>query len=324
MKHTRIFVLWISLLALVSWSCRDTATTTTKAMDQAQVRHQHTHVTQAMVAAATDFLASLDEEQKKIATFGATEDEKYDWHFVPQDDRKGLVWRDMSEAQRTKAQALMKSVLSNQGYLKAEAIRSLELVLREVEDRPDDDWYRNPEKYYFSVFGMPSMDADWGWRMEGHHLSLNFSSGKEQLVAVTPAFMGTNPAIVRSGSKEGMEVLKQEQDQGRALVKSLSEEQFGKALMDPTAPKDIISFVDRVVNIKEFIGLPASEMSEDQQTALRKLLSVYTNNMEAEIAESQWKRIEEKGFDKLPLCLGGRDRSRRRALLSYPWSDHPG
>lgn len=301
------FSLLLGLVLMSNWACRDTATATTQVpqQEQAQVPVSQASVSTTMVKAATSFLASLNAEQAKMASFEAKEDERYDWHFVPQDDRKGLLLRDMDEAQRIKATTLMKSVLSEQGYAKAEAIRGLELILREIENRPDDDWYRNPEKYYFSIFGTPSLEQDWGWRMEGHHLSLNFSAARGEMIAVTPAFMGTNPAIVKTGSKKGKEVLKDEQDMGRAFVKSLSEEQFTKALMNPVAPEDVITFVDRVVVLDEYLGIPASELDTEQQAALRALLSVFTNNMQAEIAEDQWRRIKEKGFDKLHFAWAG-------------------
>lgn len=305
MRTNIFFILGISLLLLSVWSCKDTATATSTEVDHRQAQVHHTQVSADMVQAANAFLNALSPDQRKQASFEAKEDERYDWHFVPQDDRKGTLLRDMDEKQRNLAGALMQSVLSDQGFEKAESIRSLESILQEIENRPADDWYRNPEKYYFSIFGTPSLDNDWGWRLEGHHLSLNFSATSGEMVAVTPAFMGTNPAIVRSGAKKGTEVLKQEQDLGRAFVKALSEEQFSKALMDPVAPEDIITFVDRVVQLDEFIGLPVTDMSEDQQTALRQLLSVYTNNMEAEIAEDQWRRIEDKGFDKLYFAWAG-------------------
>ncbi|MEM7372319.1 MAG: DUF3500 domain-containing protein [Bacteroidota bacterium] len=305
MKKIAFLPLWVGLLLLSNWACKDTATATSKDLDERQAQTHHIQVSANMVEAANHFLNALSEGQKQEAVFEAKEDERYDWHFVPQDDRKGTLLRDMNSAQRDKVVALMKSVLSDQGFEKAESIRALESILREVENRPDDDWYRNPEKYYFSIFGTPSLTQDWGWRMEGHHLSLNFSATKGEIVAVTPSFMGTNPAIVRTGSKTGTEVLKQEQELARAFVKAMSEEQFAKALIDPTAPEDIFTFVDRVVKLDEFIGLAASEMNDDQKTALRQLLSVYTNNMDAEIAEDQWSRIEDKGFDNLYFAWAG-------------------
>src|SRR6266571_1435737 len=99
------------------------------------------------------------------------------------------------------AHALLAAGLSQRGYIKAVTIMSLEDVLRILEKA--DPNYRNPEKYYFSVFGEPSDTGTWGFRVEGHHVSQNFTivNGK---VADTPSFFGANPAEVREGPRKGL------------------------------------------------------------------------------------------------------------------------
>jgi hypothetical protein len=153
-----------------------------------------------MTLAAEHFLASLTPEQRAQATFPFQDDERLNWHFIPK-ERKGLPLLDMTPPQRALAHGLLSAGLSQQGYIKAVTIMSLEDVLRILENA--DPNYRNPQKYYFTVFGTPSDTGTWGYRVEGHHLSQNFTvvNGK---VAGTPSFFGANPAEVREGPRKGL------------------------------------------------------------------------------------------------------------------------
>lgn len=257
-----------------------------------------------MARAAADFLGSLDETQRKQATFAFDDKERFNWHFIPKDDRIGVRWGHLSDAQKEKATALLRTGLSEKGYTTARSIMQLELVLREVENRPADDEYRNPEKYFISIYGDPNTEAAWGWRFEGHHLSLNFSSVSNEISA-TPAFMGTNPAIVREGRAKGTEVLKAEQNLGRAFVHSLSPEQRKTAIIDETAYKDIVTLVDRRVNLKEYEGLQATEMTPEQREQLLQLVLVYIDKLEAHVAEKFLQRIRQSGLDQLYFAWAG-------------------
>ncbi len=125
-----------------------------------------------MTQAAQHFLASLTPEQRAKATFAFQEDERLNWHYIPK-ERKGIPLLEMTMAQKALAHALLSAGLSQQGYIKAVTIMSLDDVLRVMEN--DDGNRRNPEKYYFTVFGEPSDTGTWGFRVEGHHLSQNFT-----------------------------------------------------------------------------------------------------------------------------------------------------
>src|SRR5450759_3777885 len=111
------------------------------------------HSASIMSEAAQHFLASLTPEQRTRAVFRFEDNERFDWHYSPR-ERKGLPLRDMTPAQRHLAQAMLASSLSQSGYIKATTIMSLEDVLRVIEN--DSGERRNPEKYYFSIFGEPA------------------------------------------------------------------------------------------------------------------------------------------------------------------------
>ena len=112
-----------------------------------------------MSKAANNFLNSLTPEQRAKATYKFEDDQRFDWHFIPK-ERKGLPLREMTARQKELAQALLCAGLSQQGYVKAVSIMSLEEVLRLIEGSSTE--YRNPEKYFFTVFGTPSDNGHLG------------------------------------------------------------------------------------------------------------------------------------------------------------------
>src|SRR5207249_3297367 len=180
----------------------------------------------AMADAATRFLAALTPEQKQQAAFAFDAGEREHWGFVPTEmfPRHGLTIGSMTDAQRKLAHDLLKSGLSQKGYLTATSIMELENVLRVIEDAGGGDaaqgrrMERNPVKYFVSIFGTPGARGAWGWRVEGHHVSLNFTVVNGTLVAATPQFFGSNPAEVREGPKKGLRILADEEDSARALL----------------------------------------------------------------------------------------------------------
>ena len=103
----------------------------------------------------------------------------------------------------------------------------IEAVLRALESGGRMD--RDPATYFFSIFGTPSPDDAWGWRVEGHHLSLHLTIVDGTAVASSPYFFGSNPAQVRTGSKAGLRVLREREDAARALVTALDRSQRAAA-----------------------------------------------------------------------------------------------
>src|SRR5690349_8578985 len=192
-----------------------------------------------LVAKANTFLSSLDASLKAKAQYPLDNDERLNWHFVPR-ARNGVNFKEFNDTQKDAAMALLKSCLSEQGYQKATAIIALENVLRVVENRPANDTYRDPLNYYLTIFGMPSTEKPWGWRFEGHHISINFSSVNGVLESGTPTFWGSNPGTVLSGEERGKQVLKIETGLGFTLVNSLSKEQLAQAVFATDAPAEII------------------------------------------------------------------------------------
>ena len=254
-----------------------------------------------MTAAAQAFLELLDASAKEQATYSFTDDERYNWHFVPR-ARNGLPLKEMTAEQRGAAHTLLQTTLSAQGYLKTTAVMELERTLGVLENRPER---RDPERYYLTIFGTPSMSQPWGWRFEGHHLSLNFTSATNELVATTPAFMGANPARVPSGPSTGWRVLGKEEDRARDLLRLLSPEQRAVAIIAEEAPRDIITGADREARLDRFEGLPASEMTDGQRTLLFRLMEEYTRNVERDLADRYMEGAHAMPLDQLYFAWAG-------------------
>ncbi|MBL9169549.1 MAG: DUF3500 domain-containing protein [Verrucomicrobiales bacterium] len=256
-----------------------------------------------MAEAAANLLFSLNPEQKSKASFDFSSDERLNWHFIPR-ARKGLPLKEMTAVQQRLAQVLLASGLSQRGYAKALTIMTLEQILRETE-QGRTGMVRDEELYYVSIFGQPGDPKEWGWRVEGHHLALNFTIAKGDLVAASPSFFGTNPADVLEGPRKGLRVLGKEEDLGRALFKALSAEQQKVALLSATAPKDIFTEAQRRVKPLAEAGLAFGKMKKEQQAMLRELVLEYVNRYRSEIAGQDLAKIEKAGWSKLRFAWAG-------------------
>lgn len=258
-----------------------------------------------MYKAGDHFLNLLNKEQKIKIMYPFDSTERYTWHFIPKDDRKGLSINEMNTAQRDAAIQLMKTALSKDGYKKASAIMNLEKILKVIEQRGEDDHYRDTGKYFFTIFGQPSAKDIWGWRLDGHHLSLSFCSQSNRLVSGTPGFFGANPAVVLSGPEKGLEILKDETALALELVHSLNKNQLLKTIIDSTAPADIITYNHRKAMIEKPAGLSFSDMTKQQQKICIQLLSVYIQRYTHLFATNMMKDVETAGMDKLLFAWAG-------------------
>ncbi len=265
-----------------------------------------------MKEAAQAFLASLDEDQRKQASFEFGSDERLDWHFIPR-DRKGLPISGMREEQKALAYALLATGTSRRGQIKSLQIMSLEKILQTIEG-PGRRFSRDPALYHLSVFGAPSLEGTWGWRFEGHHLSLNYTVVEGLLVSGTPSFFGTNPARVLSGPHKGLRVLDREEDVARSLVRSLDQDQLAKALVAEEAPRDILTGAQRSIDPLEHKGIAASDLRPGQKQALRRLVRLYLFRNRSELARMDLEQIEAAGFDKVHFAWMG---SRKRGEAHY-------
>ena len=266
-----------------------------------------------MADAATKFLATLSAEQKKVATFPFENTaEREHFGFVPSEmfPRNGLTIGAMSEPQRKAAHDLLRSGLSQKGYMTATAIMELESILNEIENPPgaaprERPLERNPVKYYVSVFGTPSTKGNWGWRVEGHHVSLNFTIVHGQMVSTAPHFFGSNPAEVRTGPKTGLRVLGYEEDPARELVTSLDAAQKAKAVISTTAPNDIVTRNDLNIKPLEPTGISVTALQPKQRETLMRIIDAYTSVMAPDLAADRMAALKKAGLDKITFAWAG-------------------
>ena len=270
-----------------------------------QIHPHRVHAASLMTDCANRFLAALHADQRGKAMLPFDTGERMNWHFIPK-ERKGLSLREMTPYQKPLASALLAAGLSQTGYIKAVTIMSLEDVLKIMEN--DSGEHRNPEKYYFSVFGTPSDSGAWGYRVEGHHLSQNYTvvNGK---VIDGPSFFGANPAEVRQGPRKGLRTLAGEDDLGTELIHTLDEQQQKVAIVDPNAYEDILTAASRKAALQgQPSGLSASKMNANQFDALMTLIEEYARNVPDELAEGRVSQINKAGRNIYFAWSGGVNR----------------
>ena len=261
-----------------------------------------------MQKAATQFLDSLSPDQKAKASFPFDGEERLRWHFIPNETfpRKGLMIKDMNEAQRRLAHDLLRSGLSARGYLKVTSIIELEDILKAIET--GGKMARNKEEYWFSVFGTPAAKGRWGWRVEGHHVSLRFAVADGAVgnnISTSPMFLGSNPAEVRDGEKKGLRVLADEEDAARALLMALPANLQTQAIVNAVAPGDILTMNKNDIAPLPEQGVAYGGMGSQQQALLTKLIEAYTSSMEADLAAERMARIKAAGIDKVRFAWLG-------------------
>ena len=265
-----------------------------------------TNSSSVMAQAANHFLASLTPEQRAKAVIPFENEERFKWFYTPV-ERKGLALREMTPPQKELAQALLCAGLSQQGYMKAVTIMRLEDVLKLLEAGKKGP-ERDPEKYLISIFGEPSDTGTWGYRVEGHHLSQNYTIANGKVVGA-PSFFGSNPAEVREGPRKGLRVLAAEEDLARDLLDSLDANQKKMAIVDPTAYKDILTTNSRKAALEgQPSGLSAAKMNKKQTDLLIALLEDYARNMPEQLAQTRMDQIKKAGTNLFFAWAGAVER----------------
>jgi hypothetical protein len=278
------------------------ATTAAWALGAPAVAQVNDAARTALANAATAFLAALPTDGRRRAVFAFDDKERMNWHYVPR-RREGLAFKDMPAGARAAAHELLKASLSTAGYAKAVNVIRLEGVLRQLETL--GGLLRDPDNYSVTVFGPPGSGAAWGWRLEGHHLSLNFTLVPGKPIAVTPAFLGANPAEVRSGPLAGLRALAREVDLARALAQGLDAGQRARLVIGAQSLGDIVSGPGRRERLTTPAGLAATDLTPAQREQLLRLVEEYARNMRADAADAEMRRIAEAGVERLHFAWAG-------------------
>jgi Protein of unknown function (DUF3500) len=270
--------------------------------------HSQTHSTEhansaAMMSSAADaFINSLSPDQRARTTFAFDDEQRFDWHFIPR-PRKGIPFKDLDSAQRLLGNALLSAGLGQRGLIRAATIMSLDAVLREMEQGSGP--VRDPELYFLSIFGDARSNKPWGWRVEGHHVALNFTLVEGKTIASTPAFFGANPAEVLQGTRKGLRALAPEEDLARSLIKSLDDKQRAQAVVSEKAPSDILSTNLRRAEPLKPAGLQTGKLGQKQQDILMTLLREYASRHAPDIAAARLDRVSAAGLGNIFFAWAG-------------------
>jgi hypothetical protein len=225
-------------------------------------------------------------------------------------ERRGVTLKEMTATQRERAHALLRAGLSQRGYLTATQVMELEDVLQALEG--GGRFARDRDEYLFSIFGAPGAGATWGWRFEGHHISLHFTIVEGALAIGSPAFVGANPAEVREGPQRGRRVLADREDAARGLLESLDEAQRRVARISEDAPNDIVTGSDLDIDPLTPVGIFASALSAAQRALLLELIDVYASMAVDEMAAQRWDAVRAAGVERITFAwAGGFERGER-------------
>lgn len=270
---------------------------------------------------ATALHASFSNFQKQTGLLAFKDTSRLKWNNLPLGlrARAGVSIANMNNEQRRLVHRMLSASLSSQGYLKATAIMHLDELINGFYDSLyiqkvlNDQTYSfikklqwSPGNYYFAFFGSPS-DAIWGYKLEGHHLSINFTFTGDK-ISVTPFFVGTDPAEYTLSQYAGWRVLNQEEDLGLRLIKSLTAEQKKKAIQRVDVPGDIITSAESGKRLIDNWGIKSSELDRNQQAILLSMIREFVFNMEYEKATLEYDKIQKAGLNNIYFgWIGGLD-----------------
>ncbi len=251
-----------------------------------------------MVSSAAAFVAVLRESNRRRAQLAFDAPERTRWRYTP-GTRAGLTLGEMNPAERAAAKTLLAAALSRAGQEKVTNIIELELVLREMQGE-----FRDPDRYTVAIFGKPGA-ALWGWRFEGHHLSLNFTLAADRVAIDAPSFFGANPAEVGNGPKRGLRALREEADRAWTLLGALDDAQRARAVIDSRSYGDIVSGTPARLDPLKPEGLRASEMSATQRALLRALIATFAEGFADDLRDARMARVRAGSDETLFFAWAG-------------------
>ncbi|RYF42310.1 MAG: DUF3500 domain-containing protein [Comamonadaceae bacterium] len=251
---------------------------------------------QAMTSAAQALVEATPQSERAGLLQPFTLEARRDWHYVPR-GRPGIALKAMAAAQRQAAQQLLAAALSAPGLVQVQGLIALEIALRELETF---GLSRDPENYAFALFGTPGATAPWGWRIEGHHLSLHFTLHQGQVVATLPQFLGSNPAEVprdiAGGPRKGQRVLGQQEDRAFALLGSLTPSQRQQAVFSARPFGDIVSRNASLLEPLAPVGIAFSALDAAQQALALRLVESMASVAEPSLAQQRLERVHAGGL----------------------------
>jgi hypothetical protein len=253
---------------------------------------------QRIAEAANRLLGLLDDGQRRQVLIAFESDNRLDWHYIPR-SRSGLTLGAMKPDQAQAARALFATVLNEEGLRLLDGVRLVEGVLREQQGS-----FRDPGRYYVSLFGSPGR-FPWGWRFEGHHLSLNVALPDAGHVSVTPLFAGAHPATVRDGPNKGFRLLGASEDLARQIMNGLSPSQRRTAIIADRSFGDIVASPQRERDLGAPRGLELAAMDGPSRQRVEALMDRFLDTLAPDLLAAQKRRVMEQGLERFRFAWAG-------------------
>ena len=261
----------------------------------------------AQVVAATEaFLETLDDAQREQVSFDFDDELKTsNWSNLPAPlvERSGVPLGGMTEEQQQAAMAILQAALSEEGYEKTVGIMVSDQVL--ADEGGGGDLQFGIDRYVVAIFGTPSETEPWMLQFGGHHLGLNLTVAGEDNV-LTPSFVGVQPSeytldeagdlmafepasVLDGGTVRPMGA---ENDEAFELINALDAQQQEEATLDYEV-SDLVLGPGEDGRVLEPEGIPASEMTSDQQALLLDLVREWVGIANEGAAEARMSEIED-------------------------------
>ncbi len=251
---------------------------------------------QSNVIAAERLLATFADKSDIQLAF--TDEDRTAWNNLPINEypRRGVALKEMNDEQKQAVQALLRAGLSDVGYLKINWLFWNDERRREDRKRADNPtWeYYGHNFFWVTVFGEPSTTTPWGWQLEGHHLSVNLTF-KDGQVAMTPLFLGADPAVVPDGPFAGLQVMKVETNAGWALMESMSEEQRTQAIIASEPFADILTRTGEEAHITGRVGINYRKLNPQQRRLMMEIVEEYVGTFPEAPASVYINKVREAG-----------------------------
>jgi hypothetical protein len=271
--------------------------------------------TQPILDAAQELLSHLDSTQRGVASFPLEDDAWRRWNNThPFIMRHGLLLEQLDDERRRRALELLHTALSERGFVAARNVMKLNHAIGEITGHWDEygEWL-----YWLSVFGQPSLEAPWGWQIDGHHLIVNCFVLGDQLV-MTPMFMGSEPTSVDGGIYAGTRAFEAEEQLGLAFAQSLSTDQRDEAVLfhttrhtelpvsrwHPTEGRIQARALRDNLELP-YEGLAADRLNSSQRERLLELIDVYVGRMRPGHSQLKMEEVRRHLRQTHFMWLGG-------------------
>ncbi len=266
--------------------------------DLHRLQHEMADIAQALLDAVDGppgrIEVAVGYDRQELLRRDMDDDNRIDYIYWPH-LRAGLPLEYMSADQKMLVHELLLSALSAKGYLSAVQIMQMEEVLADLEVI---GFPRGSGRYNLTIFGEPGIENEWGWRFEGHHLSLNFTL-TPQGISVTPSFWGAAPAQIRSGNLAGFRNLQHLHHAGLTLINALSLSQQAQAIEPGAPPNDILAGTldlprEAWDDWKELgeTGIHVATLADEQKALVQRIIDEVITAYRPEISASYLQQID--------------------------------